>query len=265
VTDRLLVAHFGMIAGDLRRAIGWSQRELARRAGVSQSLVSAIENGRLSTLTFGTATQLLDAMGSRLIVDATRPFLMDRERQREPVHARCTSYIGRRLSRAGWEVRSEVEIGGDRARGWIDLLAYHPVARVVLVIEVKTEIHDFGALERQVGWYEREMWAAARRFGWRPVAARSAVLVLATEASESRLRQLRPEVDRVFPSRARDLDPLIHQPAETRRWAGRAIAMIDPASRRSAWVRPLWIDGRRTRAPYADYAAFLARLDSTKS
>jgi transcriptional regulator with XRE-family HTH domain len=183
-----------MIVRDLRRAIAWSQRELARRAGVSQSLISAIENGRLSTLTFATAAKLLDAMGSRLIIDATRPFVADRERQREPVRIRCISYVARRLSRDGWDVRSEVEIGGDRARGWIDLVAYHPTARVILVIEVKTEMHDFGALERQVGWYEREVWAAARRFGWRPVMVRSAVLALATEANETRLRQLRPDV-----------------------------------------------------------------------
>jgi hypothetical protein len=40
----------------------------------------------------------------------------------------------------------------------------------------------------------------------------------------------------------------------------RSIAEIDPLSRRSSWIRPTWIDGRRTRAPYSDYVSFLARV-----
>ena len=259
MSDRLVVVQLGAIVSDIRRAIGWSQRELARRSGVSQSLISAIENGRLVTLTFASAVRLLEAMGSRLIIDATRPFLADRERQRDPGHARRVSFIVRRLRRLGWDVRTEVEVGGDRARGWIDIVAFHPTLRVLLVLEVKTEIHDFGALERQVGWYEREAWAVARRLGWRPVAVRPAALLLATAANDARLRQILPEVDRAFPGRARDLDSLIHGTAPKRPWVGRAMVMVDPTSRRSIWLRPLWIDGRRTPAPYADYAAFLAK------
>jgi transcriptional regulator with XRE-family HTH domain len=135
VNDRLFIVHLGMVVRDIRRTIGWSQRELARRAGVSQSLISAIENGRLLTLTFASAARLLDAMGSRLVIDATRPFLADRERQRDPGHARCVSFLVRHLRRAGWEVRTEVEVGGDRARGWIDVLAFHPILHVLLVLE----------------------------------------------------------------------------------------------------------------------------------
>ena len=47
----------------------------------------------------------------------------------------------------------------------MDLLAWHPATGLLLVIEVKTELHDLGANERQLNWYEREAWAAARRLG----------------------------------------------------------------------------------------------------
>jgi transcriptional regulator with XRE-family HTH domain len=54
----------GDAVGAIRRALGWSQRGLALRAGVSQSHVSDIENCRLTHLTFETAVKLLAANGS---------------------------------------------------------------------------------------------------------------------------------------------------------------------------------------------------------
>jgi transcriptional regulator with XRE-family HTH domain len=259
VTDRLLLLQIGAIVRDLRRLIGWTQRELASRARVSQSLVSAIENGRLANASISTVSRLLEAMGSRLILDATRPQVADRERQRDAGHVRCVTYVVRRLVTAGWQVATEVEIGAGRTRGWIDILAFHPGLRLVLVIEVKTELSDFGALERQVGWYEREAWAAGRRLGWRASTVHSAVLLLASEAVDARLRDLRASIDRVFPGRARELTALVagNPVADLPR---RSIAAVDPLSRRSSWIRPTWIDGRRTRAAYADYVGFLARL-----
>jgi hypothetical protein len=35
------------------------------------------------------------------------------------------------------------------------------------------------------------------------------------------------------------------------------LAMIDPRSRRSNWLRPTRIDGRRSAAPYVDYIDFV--------
>jgi hypothetical protein len=123
---------------------------------------------RIADLTFNSANRLLEAMGARLAVDVSAPFLPDREPQRDTAHAHCSAYAAIRLKRSGWETAGEVEVGGDRSRGWIDLLAYHPQHRLLLVIEIKTEIRDLGAIERSLGWYEREAWAAARRLGWRP-------------------------------------------------------------------------------------------------
>jgi len=125
------------------------------------------------------------------------------------------------------------------------------------VIEVKTELVDFGALERQLNWYEREAWVAAKELGWHPNRIAVAVLLLSTEANDARLRDLRPAIDRVFEGRARELFPIVC--GDRVRVPRRSIASIDPASRQKIWIRPTWIDGRRTSAPYADYLAFLAR------
>lgn len=259
MTAPLAVLKLGSAIADTRRAIGWSQRELAFRAGVSQPLVSAIERGRLPSVTFATATRLLDAMGARLTMDASPPFLGDRERQRDPAHARCASHVGRRLELAGWEVASEVEVGGDRSRGWIDLLAYHPGSRVLLVIEIKTEIHDLGAIERSLGWYERESWAAARRLGWEPRQINGSLFVLATEANDRRIRDNREQLARGFPVRAGALMSVVAG-EDSIQPRSRALALIDPRSRRHDWLRPARADGRRSAAPYADYLDFMRQL-----
>ncbi len=153
---------------------------------------------------------------------------------------------------------TEVEIGGDRSRGWIDLLAFDPRTGTVLVIEVKTEISDVGAIERSLGWYEREAWAAARRIGWRPRTVIGCLLVLATDVSDTRIQVNRAVFDRDFSLRWRDLVAITS--GTTPENGRRALAMVDPRSRRRDWTRPTRIDGRRSPAPYADYIAFMARL-----
>lgn len=240
----------------LRQALGWSQRELARRAGSSQTTVSAVELAARPVLTFAAASSLLRAMGARLVVSVDAPFLGDRARQRDAAHVRLAASTIQRLRRSGWDARAEVEIGGDRSRGWIDILAFHPASRVLLVIELKTEIHDLGQIERSLGWYEREARPAAGRFGWRPTRLTGVLLLLATEANDARLAANRSAMDLGFPVRSRDLDGVIRR-TEQPEGAGRAVAMVDPTSRERAWCRPLGIDGRRSKAAYVDYADFM--------
>lgn len=265
---RTRAAIVGATIAEIRQAIGWTQRELSRRSGVSQSMISEIERAVVPDLAFDTASRLLEAMGARLQVGVDAPFLGDRpQRQREPAHARMAGSVSRRLRTLGWWVQTEVEIGGDRSRGWIDILAFHPGLGLLLIIELKTELHDMGAIDRTLGWYEREAWTAARRFGWRPVTSMACLLLLATAANDGAARFNREILDQRFPLRARSLTAIISGIAiETPRPATeltslpsprRALAMIDPRSRGAIWLRPTIIDGRRSPAPYPDYAGFM--------
>jgi len=241
----------------LRLAIGWSQEALASRAGISQSHVSRIERAARPDVTFATAESLLRALGARLVIGVDAPYLADRRSQHDPAHARLVAVVLARLRRSGWNGVMEVEVGGDRSRGWIDVVAFHPASRAVLVIEVKTEIHDLGSIVRTLTWYEREAWAAARRLGWRPAIVAGCLLLLATEANDARATANRAALADAFPGRARDLQACLDRGAAPGR---RSVAMIDPRARRPAWCRPLRIDGRRVPAPYADYADFMRRV-----
>jgi hypothetical protein len=199
---------------------------------------------------------LLEAMGARLSVGVSAPFLGDRGLQRDPAHARCTTYATTRLQREGWLTGTEVEIGGDRSRGWIDILAYQPDHRLLLVIEIKTEIRDLGAIERTLGWYEREAWLAAKRLGWRPSKVLGCLLLLATELNEARIADNRAALSDGFPLRATSLRRILANEVPPPSPA-RAMAVIDPRSRRREWLRPSRVDGRPTPAPYMDYIDFM--------
>lgn len=154
---------------------------------------------------------------------------------------------------------TEVEVGGDRSRGWIDILAWHESTGVLLVIEVKTEINDLGSVQRTLSWYRREAWAAARRLGWRPGSVVASVLLLATDANDARVAANRGTFASEFPGRARDLMRVVEGASDALATGGFAAAMVDPRSRQRSWLRPLRIDGRRSPAPYVDYADFMRR------
>jgi transcriptional regulator with XRE-family HTH domain len=250
----------GAIVRDLRVALRWSQRDLSLRSGVSQPWVCAIERGRAPDITIATADRLLEAMGAQMTIQVAAPFLAE-SRQLDPAHARCAAHVARRLVKDGWQVATEVEVGSDRSRGWIDILAWHPDSGLLLVIEVKTELHDLGAIERTMNWYEREAPSAARRIGWRPGRVVGVLLVLSTDVVDQRIRENRDALDRVFPVRARELAALVGVGRTNATVPpGKALGLIDPRSRRQMWLRPTRVDGRRAPAPYADYIDFLRRI-----
>jgi len=147
--------------------------------------------------------------------------------------------------------------------GWIDLLAYHPDRGLVLVIEIKTEIRDLGAIERTLGWYEREAWVAARRLGWRPNKVVGCLFLLATEMNEARIGDNQASFSAGFRIRAGELGRIMSNEMPTPREA-RALALIDPRSRRQNWLRPSRHDGRPTPAPYVDYADFMRVMQTRR-
>ena len=247
----------------IRLLVGWPQKRLGTEVGQTQGWVSRVENGRIENLTIDSAERLLGAMGARLVITVDAPFLGDRQRQRDPAHARMSAHVARHLRRQGWLVETEVEFGSHRSHGWIDVLAFHPPTGILLVIELKTEIHDMGAIQRSIRWYEREAWRAARRFGWRPGKQVGCLLLLATEANDARSTSNRDVLDAEFRGRARELTALV-EGERGPNLPNRFVATVDPASRRRAWLRPLRIDGRRSRAPYADYADFMRSTSGPK-
>lgn len=257
VLTREILLAVGAAVLRARRARRWTQRRLSAVSGISQSMVSEIERALVPDLSIATALRILDALDVRVDLRLLAP-RSAAPPVRDRAHARCVAYVARRLEGVGWIVATEVAVGDERWRGFIDILAFHPSSRVLLVIEVKVVLDDIGAADRQLGGYERFAWAAAHDLGWRPRALTGSLLLLATETNDRRLMEHRPYLDRRFRLRASALTSLVADPDRPPARGERGLAMIDPRTRRSRWILPTWLDGRRTAARYADRAAYLA-------
>ena len=191
--------------------------------------------------------RVLTALGIRAALDLDARHLDDRRRQRDAVHARVTGAVARHLERDGWLTATEVPLGDGVPRGWIDLLAYRPTDRALLVEESKTEILDLGALQRSLSFYEREAWRAAQRLGWQPTKASVLCAVLDTDAVARRLVDNRDIVSRAFPASVAAMAAWLRDPSAPAP-EGWTLGMVDPAVRGRSWLRPPPLSGRRREA-----------------
>ena len=66
--DRVLT---GVTLHDLRKAQKVTQRELAKRIGVSQNRISKIEKGQFENTQIGTVRKYIEALGGKITLDAT--------------------------------------------------------------------------------------------------------------------------------------------------------------------------------------------------
>lgn len=234
-----------------------TQQELALAVGVSRSHIAGVESGRVNP-SIDLAWRIADRLGIEISVVGRAPIVFGRREGQDLVHARCSGYVEGRLHRLGWMTQREVELAADRAHGWIDLLAFEPVSRTLVIIEIKTRLDDIGAIERQVGWYERNARDAARVFGWRPTKVLSWLILLASDEVERAVAIHRQVLRRTFPSRAPALRQVTLDPRSAVDLRG--LAMVDPTSRRRNWLIPTRSDGRRSAAPYRDYQEAARRL-----
>ena len=166
--------------GDTR---GMTQAQLGASAGVTQSVIASIEagaGGRIETL-----ESICSALGGELALDLRLPYAGDGPRQVDRAHARCVGCMRRLLERAGHVCVTEQLIVDGPWRGWIDLVAYDAVRRRIVIAEVKTELRDAGALERQVERYVRSSLVVARERGWVVEEIVVVVMVLATAVNDA--------------------------------------------------------------------------------
>jgi transcriptional regulator with XRE-family HTH domain len=234
----------------------WSQRALAERLGTTQTRICRFELGVPGSFDLELASAMADELGIRPVFGLEGTVAIDRSSPRVPARDRCVGYVARRLRADDWRVETEVEVGAPPWLGWVDVFAYHEAAEVLLIQEIKTELHDAGNEQRRLARYEREAIKAATMRGLRPRAIVTGIALLATGANDQRLMELAPLLREAFPVRARTLALWLRNPtADPPR--GRTIAMFDPRSRRRDWLRPTRLDGRRTQAPYRDHADFL--------
>jgi transcriptional regulator with XRE-family HTH domain len=254
-----LAIRLGELVRDARQLAGWTQAELAHRAAASQSAISRLERGVAGALDVLVVERVLAALGFRASLDIDGRHLADRRRQREPVHARMNGFLASNLERRGFRTALEVPVGDPSPRGWIDLLAFRPTDRGLIVDETKGDLPDVGAFQRSLAFYERSAREAANRLGWSPTRVVVLATMLDSKTIATRLAENRELLGRAFPSPVERLLAWIDDPRAPAPF-GWTLSTCDPASRSAAWLRPPMLGPRRRPVSYADYADAATRL-----
>jgi transcriptional regulator with XRE-family HTH domain len=134
-------------------------RDVSARCGVSISVLSRIERGHLESMSLATLRRVASALDVRLDIRAFSR-AGDLDRLVNARHSALHEDVARELDRlVGWAFHPEVSFSIDGERGVIDILAIHAERRIVLVIELKTEIVDVNEL---VGTFDRKVRLALR-------------------------------------------------------------------------------------------------------
>jgi Holliday junction resolvase-like predicted endonuclease len=134
---------------------------------VSRYSVAAVEAGRGGRLPLERLVAMVAAVGGYLSLRIVfQGEALDRLRDRR--HAALVDAMVDRLRADGWDVATEVSFNHFGERGSIDILAYHPATRTLLVIEVKTVVPDIGGSLATLDRNVRLAPDLAQARGWIP-------------------------------------------------------------------------------------------------
>jgi len=194
----------GRIIRAVRIHVHLRQSDVGRLADCGQSVISLLEHGRLDEASLRTLRRVCTVLEIDLALDARwRGGAIDR--LLDQGHAAIVEYAARLLVRNGWIVDAELTFNEYGERGSVDVVAWHPEHRALLLVEVKTALTDLqamllsmsrkvrivpGILTRERGWHRRHL---------------GRVLVVAgTTANRSTVAQHRAMFEATFPEGSRD-------------------------------------------------------------
>jgi transcriptional regulator with XRE-family HTH domain len=224
-------AQVGSVIRAVRIRRGLRQSDVAAAAGVSQAVVSSIENGGLEGTSLRLIRRVATAVGVSLPLaprwrGAELPKLLDER------HATIVREVVARLAAQGWVPLPEHTFNFRGERGSVDVLACQPVFRCVLVVEVKPKIDDLQDLLSTLDRKRRLAPILARELGWKALLI-GAVLVLPEEHQARRSVEVNRAVfDAALPARTLDV----------RRWLARPDRDV-----RGIWFLPIFAPGSAKR------------------
>jgi transcriptional regulator with XRE-family HTH domain len=181
----------GMAVRARRHRRGWRLVDLAAAAGVGAGVCGLLERGEVERLSVRTARAVAAAVGLPLNWDVGWQ-RQEIDRLLDADHSTLAVHLTRRLEPHGWIVRSEVSFNHYGDRGRIDLLTYHPGARVLLVIEIKTAIVDGGELLGTLDVKTRVAPTLMRTLGWQPLHVIPAIILAGGTTVRRRVTDLDP-------------------------------------------------------------------------
>jgi hypothetical protein len=122
-------------------------------------------------------------------------------------HAALAEVVLERLARLPeWITQAEVTFSIYGERGSIDIVAWHPARKALLIIEIKSVVGDVGGLMRQVDRYRRLAREVARQRRWAPRTVSVWVVVEDNRTARRRLQEHRSIQRGAFPVDGHGID-----------------------------------------------------------
>jgi hypothetical protein len=190
------------------------QLDVAVAARVAQTTISLIERGHLDRMAIRTVRKVFAVVDARFESVVTwRGGAIDRLLDER--HSLVVGAVADILRADAWQVELEVSYSVYGERGSIDILAYHPATRTLLIIEVKTELTS---VEETIRRHDVKVrlgaQIAAERFGW-PVDRSADRLLVVLDTSANRRRVVRHDgtLGVAYPVRGRGIRRWLRRPA----------------------------------------------------
>ena len=111
-----------------------------------------------------------------------------------------------------WILAPEVSFSFFGERGVIDILAWHPGRRALLVIELKTDLADVNELIGTMDRRRRLAWDIAKERGWEPLTVSTWVLVAGGRTNRARISAHRTLLRTAFPVDGRTVAGWLRRP-----------------------------------------------------
>jgi transcriptional regulator with XRE-family HTH domain len=224
---------------------GLRQEDVAIPARVHRSTVSRIERGHVARLSLQALRSVAATLEVRVeLVPRWRGGELDRlVNARHSALHETLAWMFRDLPE--WIADPEVSFAIYGERGIIDVLAYHPGRRALLVIEIKSELVDVQDLIGKVDRYRRLARRIAAERDWNPLSVSVWVAVEDSRTNRRRVEHHRALLRSAFPEDGRTLRRWLHDPVGTIR----ALSYVSSAHPRHA--RPGTGGTQRVRRPPA--------------
>lgn len=201
----------GRVFRKVRIRRSWRQVDVGDRAHVSRSTYSEIERGHLDACSLSTLRRIAAVLEVRLALEASWRG-GDLGRLLSSRHSAMANAVAGRRVAAGWLVRPEVSFNHCGERGVVDLVAFHPRTRTLLLVEIKTELVDVGALLATADRRARLADVIGRSVGWEPARVASWIVVADGRTNRRVVSAHRELIRAAFPGDGRSIEGWIRDP-----------------------------------------------------
>jgi transcriptional regulator with XRE-family HTH domain len=204
---------FGTVIRLVRLRRGWRQADLARSSNLSQASISRIERGHLGTQSVDAIRAAAAALDIRVdVVPRWRGGDLDRllNARHSALHEAVARWFKARYP--AWELAPEVSFAIYADRGIIDILAWHPGRRAILVIELKTQISDVNEL---LGTFDRKRRLAkqiAKSRGWDATTVSAWLIVADSRTNRRRIETHETMLRAALPGSTRGMRAWLKDP-----------------------------------------------------